>query len=198
MLVSGELGRGRVAVWASSFDAKDTNIVALPMFPPLLHELSYWLAGGGARLRNFTSGDTITVELDRSEASSIAVLEFPSGTRVELTPNVSDGRVLLTYGPVDEPGIYKIAIPGGRTIYAAVNTPNDESDIVPARKSALSKAAPTAKLSAAGEMINKVEEETRFDAQMYLLAIAMGLLALETILASIFSRPAGRARARTI
>ncbi|MFA4985016.1 MAG: BatA domain-containing protein [Candidatus Brocadiia bacterium] len=193
LLIERARGRGKTLLWTSTFDGQWTNLVALPMFPPLANELCYYLAGKSSQETNVTVGAKVSIPLTITEAAGSCTLTLPDSTAVELLPRVAEGKALLDYGPVEIPGRYKFTAPGGRTTYVAVNTPREESDITPLPPAALRKVwnLPNVRIEDARKpYTTPATMEGKFsDIQMVLLFAALVFLALEALLASTFSAP---------
>ncbi len=189
LLVGRKHGEGRVMLWTSGLDGEWTNLPALPMFPPLVHELCYYLAGGDDEGLNVTCGGTLEVRLPASQAGGSAVLASSGGESWEFSAETKGGEALLRYGPLEAPGLYRLTTSAGTSLYVAVNTPPEESDLTPATARTMRRLLKDVDFSwrRAGGSGRTAEE--RESAQLPLLLAALALLVAESFLAAWFCRP---------
>ena len=83
LLMSGRLGRGHTAIWASSLDADWNTLPARPDYVSFLHELLFHLAAGHAAA-NLSPGQPILWSVPPSVEASEYMLIGPGGTRRDL------------------------------------------------------------------------------------------------------------------
>lgn len=189
LLISRSVGKGKCMLWTSSFDGEWTNLPALPMFPPLLHELVFFLTENERERLNLTVGESINLALPLSDIGGAATLYPPEGDELELRPTL-DGEPRIEYGPLTTPGIYRLQLASGRLVLLAANPPHEESDTEPLTERALRKLLDGVSFKLASiKSADSVADERPKDLVRLLILIALGLLILETVLASIFSAP---------
>lgn len=191
MLVTGERGRGRVAVWASSLDAGWTNLALKPAFAPWVLFVLDQLAPGrrAPETLETTVGRPIVRVWAADEAAPARVrLRGPDGRGATLF--VRDRRV--ESAPTEAPGLYELAEEGTqrRHVFAVnVDRASGESDLSPLSPAPW-KAAPAADLVPAfrAEVFGR-------DARRGFLAAAAALLLLEMALAlpAGFAAPVAKA-----
>ncbi|MFA6093229.1 MAG: VWA domain-containing protein [Elusimicrobiota bacterium] len=112
LLAQKDFGRGRVLLWAASFDLARTNIALKPVFSALADTaLSHLSAFTGERLwRCVRVGEPFERVWDGAQTAPARVeVESPDGRRTALV--VRDRRVLYTQ--TREPGIYRMNLLGG-------------------------------------------------------------------------------------
>ncbi len=130
-LAEKKVGAGRVLLWTSTLDMGWTDLPLKPVYLPLVHTMTKYLADYTERPASMTVGQVVpapkaVAARAASNPSSIVVLS-PSGGRS--TANAEDGAIELT-----EQGFYDIraqgAGPGAATVIAA-NVDLTESDLTP-------------------------------------------------------------------
>lgn len=131
-LVEGRVGEGRVAVWASDFQNRWSDLPVRPVFLPLVHRSTLHLAAYGEPRPAYTAGTSLDLSaLPEAEAlvTGVAddelVVEAPSGERTALQP---DERIVS----LGETGFYAIRPVAGRATAAldiAVNPALEESNL---------------------------------------------------------------------
>jgi hypothetical protein len=194
-LLERKVGRGRVLVWASSFDGIWNDLPLQPVFLPVAHQMAKYAAayaderpwsvvGQVANLpsifRDSTPGDAA------SKAEYVAVA--PSGERTRLEGNARRS-VELT-----EQGFYELQRAGtrGEPKVVAVNVDLAESDLTPVEPQLLTGAmvarAGTDSASSAAEASTPAELERRQGFWWYLLAAVLLVLVGETFLSNQLSR----------
>jgi hypothetical protein len=137
-LVEYAVGRGKVMMWASTFDAYWTNLPLQPVFLPFVHQLGKY-SGRYADPRNaFVAGDVLDVSrhgeltapyLKGGPADSLTelILESPAGARERITATGPNHLVTLR-----EQGFYELRgrdTPAGSGRPIAVNVDPVESDL---------------------------------------------------------------------
>ena len=201
LLVTGRLGAGRVMLLTASLgDRSVTDLGPHPLFPILMHQAVGWLADedAGAAL---TVGDPASLTVPTSVASgasaasgglaSVGVVA-PDGGRTETGAEVAVGGGVVRVERVQMPGFYEVA-DGDRLLDAvAVNVDATESaspPLTPAQVEASLRGLPVAVLRDAADVAGFVEQ-SRTGTELWwpLLAIGLGLLAVESLLATWFSR----------
>jgi hypothetical protein len=203
-LVEKTVGAGKVLVWASSLDEYWTDLPLQPVFLPFVHELAKYAGRYGDSRSWFQAGDVLDLsrhgELTApfvagsgdAAASSPLVLESPSGHRSPLTASGADHLATL-----DEQGFYELRGPStaagsGRPI--AVNVDPKESDLSrfdPKELVAAVTAVPVAGTPEAGNAGTPADVERTQAFWWYLLAVALLLMAAETVLSNRLSKSEG-------
>jgi hypothetical protein len=195
-LLERKVGRGRVLVWASSFDGIWNDLPLQPVFLPVAHQMAKYAAayaderpwsvvGQVANLPNIFRDSTGPGDA-ASKAEYVAVA--PSGARTRLEG--SDKRsVELT-----EEGFYEMQRAGsrGEPRVVAVNVDLAESDLTAVEPQLLTGAmmarAGTDSASSQVEASTPVDIERRQGFWWYLLAAVLLVLVGETILSNQLSR----------
>jgi hypothetical protein len=194
-LLERKVGRGRVLVWASSFDGIWNDLPLQPVFLPVAHQMAKYAAayaderpwsvvGQVANLpsifRDSTPGDAA------SRADYVAVA--PSGQRTRL-----DGTARRSV-ELTEQGFYQLERAGtrGEPRVVAVNVDLAESDLTAVEPQLLTGAmlarAGTDAASSAREASTPAELERRQGFWWYLLAAVLLVLVGETFLSNQLSR----------
>jgi hypothetical protein len=195
-LVEKPLGHGRVLMVTTTCDREWTKIPANFVFLPLVHEMVYYLAHEALGHRNVRVGHIIERVLTQEEYSENVTLVLPTGGRPAVEPpqRQDHGRFLVSYGPVEEPGIYELTVDGEKATHEffAANLDTTESDLdriseeeltlvfPPAARSKLSILLGTSDAAQRPEVVGGSEFWRHF------LVLIIILLALETILAQRF------------
>ncbi|MGH7656548.1 MAG: BatA domain-containing protein [Gemmatimonadaceae bacterium] len=203
-LVEKSVGGGKVLVWASSLDEYWTDLPLQPVFLPFVHELAKYAGRYGDSRSWFQAGDVLDLSrhgeltapfvsaAGEVAAASPLVLESPSGHRVQLTASGADHLATL-----DEQGFYELRGPStargsGRPI--AVNVDPKESDLSrfdPKELVAAVTAQPVAGAAGAAESTAPADLERAQAIWWYLLAVALLLMAAETVLSNRLSKSDG-------
>ncbi len=184
-LVERSVGRGRIAIWASTLDAYWNDLPLQPVFLPFVDQLAKHLGAFENAREAYTVGDV--ADLGRDSASELLA---PDGTRRRVAGD--SGRSLIT---LNEQGFYEIrragAAPGAGAIIA-VNVDPREADLAHMDPKELFAAvaprnppAVTRGGTATGDF---AEEERSQTLWWYLLLGAMMLLAAETVMSNRLSR----------
>jgi hypothetical protein len=222
-LVERRHGRGRVLLWASSFDAFWNDLALQPVFLPFVHRLARHAAGHAESRPSYTVGQALDVdglsEKGRAQATATGamVVRTPSGRRIEVgaggaegadaaeaadggTATEAGGRAGGTGGgaarliELAEQGFYEIREGergDGAARVVAVNLDLAESDLARLDAEELVAAATTPGTAATAEEtaeLGPAERERQQRWWWYLLAGALGLLAVEPVLANRLSR----------
>jgi hypothetical protein len=127
-LVERAFGKGRVVLATHPLDNSwKTNLIRLPDFVRLAHELMYHLAGTRTAERNLNPNQPIVFTPRPPEAVGPVAVLAPDGRTRTLNPDawpvVIDGT--------GEPGAYKLTTPGGRTVFFAVRNDSREAVLTP-------------------------------------------------------------------
>jgi hypothetical protein len=199
-LVEKGAGGGKILMWASSLDEYWTDLPLQPVFLPFVHELAKYAGRYGDSRSWFMAGDVLDLsrhgELTapfvagggESVAATPMILESPSGQRTSLTASGAGHLATLT-----EQGFYELRGPAtaagsGRPI--AVNVDPKESDLThfdPKELVAAVTAAPVAGSPDAGTATAPKDLERTQAIWWYLLAVALLLMAAETVLSNRLS-----------
>ena len=157
----GNVGAGRVIVWTTTLDDTWTDLAVKPVYLPLVHQLTRYLA----RYEQATSWYTVGHVLDLSTyAAKIR------GDRIVFTP--SDQRVTASVNApglleLDEQGLYEVRSSGattGRPEAIAVNLDPAEADLTPLDPEELV-AAVTGRAADSQSPVATAVEMTREDAE---------------------------------
>lgn len=188
LLMERELGRGRVAVWASSANRAWTNFPINPAYVMLAQQLATHVTGrsGGATA---LVGQRLALPLPES-----AVVAGPDGRELPLDRGADrQGQPEAVVVP-RAPGLLEVMEGGKPAALAAVNVDDTESDVTVIRGRSLRSAA-----AALGARLIDVEDDIRGSAErrrggrelwrMILMAL-LGVLLLESLLAGWFGRSA--------
>ena len=198
-LAEHRLGRGRVLVWASSFDGLWNDLPRQPVFLPFIHELVQYTAGYRTRRDVYQVGDAVELgDAGRAAGDSAAaaptqdawVAVAPSGARERVGGEGEAGALIPR-----EAGVYelrRVGAPGERPRLAAVNPPSRELDFArfdPTRLTNSVAPSPGTVASVGGVATpDAVTQERRQSLWWYLLLIVTGLLVAESVLADRLSR----------
>jgi len=124
LLVERRLGDGHVLLLTVALDRKDSNLPSLKCFVPLVHELAYYLAAPALTATNVQPGQDVLIELAPSAEGSAPKPSAPPGgawglnvtgpsqTNYLASAKLSDGTLQLSCTGTDEPGLYRISLPG--------------------------------------------------------------------------------------
>jgi hypothetical protein len=128
-LVERPFGAGRVVLSCAPLDNTwQTNLVELPAFAPLAHELVYYLAGARTATMNLAPGQTIRYRLPKDTPIAGWTVQPPDGPEESLT--VQAGQLLVE--DTREPGVYRLRHEGsGAVRYYVVQPDPHESDLTP-------------------------------------------------------------------
>lgn len=110
LLVAGNFGRGKVALWGTSCDTQWTDMPAQPSFLPLVYELFQSLLPARGADRNLVVGRRLSLAVRGRAFSSLrgpdrTVLEL----RQRLVPGGEGRRIRLVSRPIQAVGIYRSA-----------------------------------------------------------------------------------------
>jgi von Willebrand factor type A domain/Aerotolerance regulator N-terminal len=128
LLVERSFGKGQVIVSAHPLDASwKTNLIRLPDFVRLAHELVSYLAAARSAERNLLPGQPIIYSPRSAEALGPVTLLSPDQRVKTLNPTAWP---LVVPIPA-EPGAYKLTLPSGRTVDYAVQHDVREANLKP-------------------------------------------------------------------
>jgi hypothetical protein len=200
-LVEGRPGRGRVLLWAATFDTRWGDLPVHPVFLPLVHRLTLHLADHRTEAMAFEAGTIL--ELAGTEVLGDDGTGAPRTDRMALPPGggdavplrPEDGVALL---PLEEAGFYTLRTPGegsGRGWTAAVNVDPTEADLTPMdaaelAASVLAREGETRRAGGGPAPPTREERERNQALWWYLLLGALLLLAAEAVLGNRLSRAA--------
>ncbi len=183
LLVERSFGKGRVLLATHPLDNSwKTNLIRLPDFVRLAHELMYYLAGTRTAERNLNPNQPIVFTPRPAEPVGPLTVVSPDGRSRTLNPAswpvVIDGT--------GEPGAYKLTTPGGRTVYFAVRNDSREAVLTPTSEDDKKKVA---ELVGGMEYVDDVKEildhdggqPVAADLWWILLLLVLAFLALEVV-----------------
>jgi hypothetical protein len=128
-LVEKPYGAGRALEVCVPLDNNwRTNLIELPAFAPLAHELVYYLAGARSASLNLTPGQSLRYRLPKGVATGGWVLQPPVGS--DRPVEAREGQILVE--DTQEPGVYtlKHSASGAVRFYVVQSDPA-ESDLSP-------------------------------------------------------------------
>ncbi len=141
-LVERAYQAGRVLLCAAPLDGSwGSNLVDLPAFVPLVHEMVYYLAGARSADFNLQPGQPIRYRLEGDPSPDAFRLQPPGGEERPLTdrPGEADAYLaqvirqergaLLVYDGARETGVYRLVTPERNTVYYVVAPDARESDL---------------------------------------------------------------------
>jgi hypothetical protein len=133
---------GRVLLCAVPLDNTwGTNLVDLPAFVPLAHELVYYLAGARSAEHNLAPGQPLRYRLESETPLERFTLQPPEGEARPLSADPTDrkayparvtrtaGGAVLVHEGIRETGVYRLRTPEGRTIHYVARPDPRESDL---------------------------------------------------------------------
>jgi hypothetical protein len=128
-LVEKPFGTGRVLQTCVPLDNSwRTNLVELPAFAPLAHELVYYLAGSRSAALNLSPGQPLHYRLPKGAPTTGWVLQSPDGP--EQPVDVKEGQIVVE--DTQEPGVYTLKQAVSSTVrYYVVRNDPAESDLSP-------------------------------------------------------------------
>jgi aerotolerance regulator-like protein/VWA domain-containing protein len=191
--VERKVGAGRVIVWTSTLDDTWTDIAVKPIFLPLVHQLSRYLAHYEPQTSWYTVGQVLDLTA-RAKGRADRVVMTPSGERQNRSSAGEGAEGLLE---LNEQGIYEIraaVASGGRPEVIAVNMDPTESDLTPMDPGELVAAVTGRASQGAAQAAAETPEMTREEAERrqslwwYLLLTGLVLLGVETVIANRLSR----------
>src|SRR5439155_17742841 len=129
LFVERQYQAGRVIVSAVPLDNSwRTNLIELPAFAPLAHELVFYLAAARSAALNLNPGQPIRYALTKDSPQQGWTIQPPEGEAKPLIP--ADGQ--LIFDDTREPGVYRLThVATGVTRYFVVQGDARESDLTP-------------------------------------------------------------------
>jgi hypothetical protein len=126
-LLERTVGRGRVVMAAVPLDPSwGTNLIALPDFVRLTHELGYLLAASPSAL-NLAPGAALIFHPRDDEPAAPITIRLPDGMSVVVPVRAWPA----VFDQVRNPGPYRLMTAGGRTTEFVVRPDPRESDLTP-------------------------------------------------------------------
>ncbi|HVX83859.1 MAG TPA: BatA domain-containing protein [Phycisphaerae bacterium] len=192
-VVSRQVGKGKVVLFASTADTEWNSFGAKPSYVPFMHELMYYAIPGESATLTLHVGDSIRLP---QEMASPGAWNGPRNTTVSVTSEIKDGKPELTSGPLVFAGHYAPAnATDGRPVVVVNPDAAEEADVRHISTAALASSLgidPSSirpgprtlspQQNAAGDQPSKGSELARS-----LLLAALAFFALETLLARLFS-----------
>jgi hypothetical protein len=145
-LLERRFGRGVVLLFTASPDLRWSNLPLKPVFLPLVHRTTYWLARRGSAAHELAAGEPIRAPVPSRLASAEITLDRPRGGSAVVRPVLAGipgekgGTKLPTvvYNGTDPAGIYALRVPRDEadaeppveTLFS-VNVETRESDLAP-------------------------------------------------------------------
>jgi hypothetical protein len=127
LFVESGYGNGRVIVSAVPLDDSNrTNLVELPAFAPLVHELTAYLAAARTQDGNLASGQPIRFDLPKSAPTTEWQVQSSDG--VVRPIEVANGAIVIES---PESGAYALTNPQFPTQFFAVAADPKEHDLTP-------------------------------------------------------------------
>jgi len=127
-LVERAFGKGRVVLSTVPLDTSwKTNLIRLPDFVRLAHELMYYLAGARSAERNLAPGQAIVFTPIPEELPGPVQIAFPDGS-TQTIPVKSWPAVIEK---TTDPGAYQLTTPSGRRIDFSVRNDPREAVLTP-------------------------------------------------------------------
>lgn len=189
------LGEGRILVFTSGWNPRDSQLARSTKFAPLLVGLLDIALGRTRERAAFVVNEPIpfppverTGEPEGAGGTGRRVVK-PDGTEVLLA---ADAR---TFEDADQPGIYELLVPGASR-RVAVNLASSESRTAPLAEEELEQRGVAlgvpVRSESRGRHLRDVELESGQKLWQWLVAAALALLVVETWIAGRKSRPAVR------
>lgn len=181
------LGKGRVAMIATTANSDWNNLPAKPAYLALMHELLAGTVDVGDKWMNLEVGQS---------------LEVPAGLKLRSPPTLGDpdkrpipielvqprdGKEFYRSKPLDKPGVYLLNI--GSTVYpVAVNVPSDEADIRPVSHESIKKALGDIDIQIYGDNIPAyaLSRDDASDLGWSVMLLVLALVAAECFMAMTF------------
>ncbi len=191
LLVSAQLGRGRVLLWGTALDVGWTNLPTKPLFVPLLHEaLRGGLTDSGvARQGQHVAGQAPTLDWKWSEARELTLDDPTQPHALSVRVNQTQQGPQLV-GALQQPGIYTAA-PASTGLMLAVNPDAQAGDTrsisAPGLEAWLSSLGPWQWLDAQRPASALATQPQWASLAWPLLWVVLGLLLCEMALARWFS-----------
>lgn len=127
VLLTAEVGSGRIALWLTSADMSWTNFPAKPDFLPLMMNLTGFVAGDRNSGRNVLVGEALSGRVSLVESGRIE-FTLPDKTRQRAEPDRDEWGGRWKLRDTAEPGVYEWTRGAMRDAYC-VNVDTAESDL---------------------------------------------------------------------
>lgn len=128
-IVSKTLGRGRLVVFATSWNTVDSQLAQSSKLSPLLNVILEHDAGGQPIVESYSVGDAVPVAHWRAASGAVSVTP-PQGEPISVEESEA------SFSGTGEPGVYKISA-GEQSVGFVVNVDPDESKTSPLPKEEL-------------------------------------------------------------
>lgn len=198
-LAEHRLGRGRVLVWASTFDGYWNDLPRQPVFLPLIHQLARYASVYRASKSVYEVGDAVDLGTGGTMggtadtvtvAATAHVVVAPSGARTRVGGEGGVGALVPRESGMHE--VRRAGAPGERPRLVAVNVPSRELEFARIDPTRLTSAvAPLPDVVGQGDApgpADPASQEREQSLWWYLLVVAAGLLVAESLLADRLSR----------
>jgi hypothetical protein len=207
-LLERQVGAGRVLVWSSDLDGTWNNFVVQPVFLPLIQEIAKYTAGYRAARQWMTVGDAVNLPTlfgDHARSTDATTAQYvvisPRGNQIRFSARPIEAKNTVGQATIvaplelSEPGFYEVkrtGEAGDSATTIAVNIDPAESDLTPLDTAILTAAvAPRegpATVHATVSPMTPNELEHKQGVWWYLLAVALLLLSVETVISNRLSR----------
>ncbi len=183
------IGRGRVAFFATSADIRWSTLPAKTAFVALIHELLLGTVQADDSWRNIAAGERLEIPrriLDGNQP----VLSDPAGRALVLEPAGDDKpHIAFQSLPLREPGLYRLQIDGS-ALPVSVAFPAAESDVTHLDSAAIRRALGDIEMNASTNELPAefAASSDRGDFSWPLLLVAAVLLLCESFMAMWFRR----------
>lgn len=188
-LLERRVGRGRVLLWATTFDREWSDLPVSPVFLPFIHRTVRYTAGYQEPRPWLLVGQVLDPALVSSTRTEQRVVLTPSAKRVPLGDEGSEVMELT------EAGFYELRGREGDDIpvVVAANVDSSESDLTPIDPKEITAAAvglPGGAAGSGGPGVPLTPEAQEKNQRMwwYLLLVGIALLATDTILSNRMSK----------
>ncbi|MBN1917137.1 MAG: VWA domain-containing protein [Verrucomicrobia bacterium] len=208
-LIERRLGRGVVLMLTGGGDLRYSDLPLMPVYLPLMHRITYWLARRGTAAHELIPGEPIRYPVSARDSARELVLDRPSGAQERVRPvlagipgdEVGSRFPTIVYDKTDPAGIYRLTAEAADTASVlepafetrfCVNVDTRESDLTPVSPKmllALFKATKAEYIRADEDVINKIKTSRRGREIWRFLAVAVCLLLMtESVLAHEIDR----------
>ena len=183
----------------TSATADDANLPRTPLFLPLLHQLTRYVAARPSAVRNLACGEAIVVDLDDAEEMDAAYVLDPAGERHPLKRALSDGTLRGVFERTRVPGFYTVHLQNKSSENPprvfAVNFPAIESDLTRVGADVIERLddALDAQVTRDVEDVATLSVEVQTQRHFWPLIVALGLIFLftEMVLARMMAQARG-------
>ncbi|HEX3869031.1 MAG TPA: VWA domain-containing protein [Pirellulales bacterium] len=191
-IIEEPIDRGRSILVATSADVSWSAMPLWPSFPPIVHELLQLAVAGQSVEHNAIVGQAVGDSLAGQASRGQVHITPPSGEAMTARL-VDDGSdTVWSFAETAQSGVYTAQVPGGRKELFSVNLDTSESDLTKLDPSELAD-----RVWSGIPFVHRTDWQDPTDSpiegvvrrqwlHIYLLAAAMVLLVLETILSTWF------------